>query len=281
MNRRKILGIAAAILLLSPFRANGGTRPSIMALGGPNRAAIVFGLGSGQAVVRVVSFEGASISGMELAEASGLPIVAWGNLVCKIGPQGCDNPSTYNECFCRCTGQSGACEFWRYFHWQEGEWQFSGSGAASYAVPADGIDGWVWGDSEARPPSIGPAAIWDTQRLAPGLAQVTAGSGTLDLRVDFQGDENHNAIGIARYRRMGEAWSPDSLSLARLNGGFRGQWSTQLQPGGYEVGVAFSDSDGINGSAIITGTLGVLGTQRICLPMLLSPADASQPTHEE
>jgi len=266
MSVRNILRVGLVALLLSLCAAPPA--PSL-AQGGANRAAVVFRLGSGQIVVRVVSFDGASIEGLALVQAGGLPVVSWSNLVCKIGPQGCDAPSTYDECFCQCTSQSGKCEFWRYFHWREGQWQFSGAGAAEYEVPPDGIEGWAWGDNAARPPEIEPHAIWDARRVAPGLAQAAVVSHTLRVQIDVQGDENHNAQAAARYRRAGDAWSA-AISLSRADGALNGAWPAPASPGLYEISVAISDPDGINGSAAITETVQIAGAERILLPMLLA-----------
>ncbi len=270
MDHRRLLGVGMAALMLSLVIASGGVQHSSLAQGVPNRAAIVFRLGSGQVIVRVVSFEGPSITGLDLARASGLPIVAWSNLVCKIASQGCDNPSTYDECFCQCTSQSGGCDFWRYFHWKGGEWQFSGTGAAEYAVPPDGIDGWAWGDDAARPTEIDPAAIWDARRLAPGTVRAAAVGGILHVQVDSQGDENHNSVATARYRRTDDTWDPEIISLMRLDNVYSGESSAPLRPGTYEISLVFSDQDGINGSASITETVEIAGSQRIYLPMLLA-----------
>jgi len=265
----------AALIWVLLFAVGGEYRPPSLAQGELSRAAMVVRLGSGQVLVRVVSFAGDSITGLELAERSGLTIVSWSNMVCKIGPQGCDNPSTYNECVCHCTAQSGGCDFWRYFHWQDGEWQFSGTGAAAHLVPAGGIEGWAWGDNAARPPEIDPLAIWDARRLAPGLARVTSSASGFQIQVDLQGDENHNAAAAARYRRLGGAWSSQPIPLVRENDLFGGQLPAALQPGAYEIGVTFSDPEGINGSASITDTVHILGTERLYLPMLLAPTGRS------
>ncbi|MCX7706386.1 MAG: hypothetical protein N2204_00060 [Anaerolineae bacterium] len=113
---------------------------------GPNRAALVVRFSDGRVETRCVSFEPAAISGLELLERSGLRTIVdynsgLGGAVCSISNEGCAFPR--EDCFCRCQGAT--CEYWAYYHGQDGRWLYSEVGASSYQVTDGAVEGWSWG----------------------------------------------------------------------------------------------------------------------------------------
>jgi len=123
----------------------------------PNQAAVVVRYGDGTVWTGCVTFAEAEITGLQLLQRAGLEVVyargGTGDLLCKIGPEGCDNP---NQCLCRCSGAE--CAYWSYWHLQDGQWQYSVVGASTYRVKPGTIDGWVWGVGTTadapRPPAM-------------------------------------------------------------------------------------------------------------------------------
>ena len=88
-------------------------------------------------------------TGADALQATGLAIIAesgaMGTTVCRIESNGCTPPG--ESCFCQCEGGS-ACAYWSYFHLNEqGNWQYSPVGAASYLVSQGAVEGWWWRDS--------------------------------------------------------------------------------------------------------------------------------------
>lgn len=145
--RRLTYGLTAVLAaLLLWLLAFPQLSPVIAAETGPNRAALVVRFGDGRIETRCVSFEPAAISGLELLERSGLRTIVdynsgLGGAVCSIGSEGCAYPR--EDCFCRCQG--GECEYWAYYHGQDGRWLYSEVGASSYQVTDGVIEGWSWG----------------------------------------------------------------------------------------------------------------------------------------
>ncbi len=152
--------------------------PVMAADPGPNRAALVVRFSDGRVETRCVSFEPAAISGLELLERSGLGIIVdynsgLGGAVCSIGSEGCAFPR--EDCFCRCQGAT--CEYWAYYHGQEGRWLYSEVGASSYQVTDGAIEGWSWGkgnfSSGTEPPFLSFEEVCAT---SPTTAAASAGA---------------------------------------------------------------------------------------------------------
>lgn len=139
-----LLGVAAVITV-------GLAEPRSAAAETPNRAGLVITFSDGSTLTRCVEFEADEISGAELLQASGATIVmsSYGGLgggVCRIGDDGCDNPS---DCFCKCKGAK--CEYWAYYHLgQDGAWEYSQVGASSHRLADGDVDGWAWGPGGTR-----------------------------------------------------------------------------------------------------------------------------------
>jgi hypothetical protein len=123
----------------------------------PNRAALVVRYGDGTVWTQCVTFPEDEITGLQLLQRAGLEVVyargGTGDLLCKIGREGCDNP---NLCLCQCKGAQ--CAYWSYWHLQDGNWQYSVVGASTYRVKPGTIDGWVWGigtiTDAPQPPAV-------------------------------------------------------------------------------------------------------------------------------
>jgi hypothetical protein len=100
-----------------------------------------------------ISFEGDTISGLDLLVKSGLPlkVEAYGGMgaeVCQIGATGCDYPN--QACVCQSYGPNGV--YWSYHHLQDNKWKASIAGAGSYQVHPGDVEGWAW--SGGTPPKI-------------------------------------------------------------------------------------------------------------------------------
>ncbi len=126
---------------------------------GPRRAGLVIRYGDATVETRCISFTEPSLSGAELLARAGLPVIinyngGLGGAVCSIGGQGCAFPG--QDCFCKCQGS--ACEYWAYYHWQDGRWVYSDVGASSYQVTDGALEGWSWGQgnfsSGTEPPVV-------------------------------------------------------------------------------------------------------------------------------
>lgn len=128
------------------------------------RAALIAQFGDDTYVTRCVPFSEESITGLELLTRSGLQLSLWGGAVCRIEQQGCDYPA--EPCFCQCKGSS--CQYWSYWHWQDGEtlpssgrgaWAYSQIGSGDYRVHDGDIEAWLWGDAQTPPVVLSFAEI--------------------------------------------------------------------------------------------------------------------------
>ncbi|WP_322494791.1 hypothetical protein [Chloroflexus sp.] len=144
------LVVLVAIALLSGVAA---AQPAV------NRAGVVVRFGNGEVVTACVEFSEPSISGLELLERSGLPVISQqssiGAAVCKIGREGCDYPAT--SCFCA-RDQQGRAVYWAFYRREAGAWRYSNLGASNVRVSDGDLHGWAWGPGDASggaaPPSL-------------------------------------------------------------------------------------------------------------------------------
>jgi hypothetical protein len=136
----------------------------------PNRAGLVVTFSDGYTVSQCIEFAEAEISGAELLERSGLPVVSVGGgmgaAVCKIGDEGCDDP---NDCFCQCHGAD--CRYWAYYTLEDGQWKYSNAGASLRKVHHGDVDGWAWGSGKAGSGAIPQPYAF--QGICPQLSQST------------------------------------------------------------------------------------------------------------
>ena len=254
--RKCLIGTLALLLLVQSGLAQSTTE---------SEAAVVISFGEDRVIVRRVAFSGESITGLELFQRSGLDLATNQGMICRIAGVGC--PA--ENCWCQCDLAKPPCVYWRYFHLQEGQWRYSGLGAGQYLVKPGGVDGWAWGDNSARLPAVEPGALFDPQRLGPGLPQVRLDQGNLDVEVDFQGDANHNAAVSAQFRRLGDGWSAE-IPLERDEGRYRGRLAVALWPGRYEVRLTYRDADGVNGSSSWLVSLSTPGATELYVPLVLT-----------
>ena len=112
-----------------------------------NRAGLVVQLGDGIVETRCVEFTEATISGLELLERSGLPVLAaydpsLGAMVCKIQEQGCP----VDNCLCQ-----SPPDYWSYWHQVDNNWIYSPAGSSTYPVSNGAVEGWSWGPGNPPP----------------------------------------------------------------------------------------------------------------------------------
>jgi hypothetical protein len=124
---------------------------------GENRAALVIRYEDGSVETQCVAFSEPQITGEDLLQRSGLTAVMdynalTGGAVCGIKGLGC----SVQDCFCRCQGTD--CQYWAYYHWVDGGWQYSQLGASGYQVKNGALEGWSWGpgnfSSGTEPPVV-------------------------------------------------------------------------------------------------------------------------------
>jgi hypothetical protein len=161
MLRRSLLSITLLALVAwgmmgrLPAQADGSEE---------NRAAVAVRYPDGEVEMRCVGFDEPAITGEELLVRAGLSVVidsagSLGGAVCSIGGQGCRFPS--EDCFCKCMGAT--CEYWAYYHWENGAWSYSQIGARRYEVRHGALEGWSWGagdfQSGTEPPRLAFADV--------------------------------------------------------------------------------------------------------------------------
>ncbi len=141
-----------------------------------NRAALVVRYRDGSTAALCVPFSEASITGEELLRRSGLNAVidtsSGEGVVCSINGSGCAFPQ--EACFCQCFGAQ--CEYWAYYHWVNGQWEYSSVGASLYDVANGALEGWSWGpgnfSSGTEPPQVSFDQVCSA--TAPPTSTVTA-----------------------------------------------------------------------------------------------------------
>lgn len=149
------------VLLLLAAASLGGA--NVSAQSQTHRAAIVARFADGQNLYRCIEFQEASITGEELLRRTGWNVVIdaatdQGSAVCRINDIGCG----VEDCFCQCRGGS-QCEYWSYWHWvkDDGDWEYSEFGAASYTVSDGALEGWSWGPGNWVTGTEPPAVTFD------------------------------------------------------------------------------------------------------------------------
>lgn len=141
---------------------------------GANQAALVVRYQDGSIRTRCVAFSEAEIRGDELLDRSGLAtVISSEGTVCSISGLGCPP----DDCFCKCPFPE--CEYWAYYHWQDGAWSYSSIGATSHRVSSGALEGWSWGQGNfqqgVEPPAIAFEQICSD---APGAGEASLPSAT-------------------------------------------------------------------------------------------------------
>jgi hypothetical protein len=141
------------------------------AQGQPNQAAVVIRYGDGHVDATCVTFDEPTISGVELLQRAGVPVIIQtsgaGAAVCKIGGEGCDYPT--EDCFCKCKG--GDCAYWAYQRLVDGRWRYSQLGAAAAQVAPGQVDGWAWGAGSVQGGQLPPVMTFG--QVCTGAAEPT------------------------------------------------------------------------------------------------------------
>jgi hypothetical protein len=133
---------AEAILGLS-----GVPLPGLVSLLAESRAGLAIFSGDGTVFTACVTFEGDSISGLDLLQQSGLNMETatnpnQGAAVCKIREVGC--PAS--DCFCSMPN------YWAYWQLAENGWAYASTGADQSKVEDGNVNAWSWGSG--NPPAL-------------------------------------------------------------------------------------------------------------------------------
>ena len=254
MGKRSLVGGLGSIVLVMVLVGGGVTAGATET----NQAAVVVRLDDGFVVTRVVSFDTPTITGIDLLQGSGLPVVDQnGSLICQIGPTGCDYPD--EPCFC-------STHFWSYWAWDGDSWEFSPIGAAVRQVEDGQVDGWAWSDGTVQLEAIDPVALFDPTRMAPGYPELTVGDEAVVIQVDVAGDADGDGLARLAWRRSEGAWN-DAVEMARVGKTLRGTLP-ELAGGSYEMRIQFVDADGINGSSSWQSRFDIAGEWLVWLPLV-------------
>ena len=114
-----------------------------------------------------VPFDEEELSGAELLQRTGLPLVlsgfgGLGSGLCRIDDVGCSDPG---DCFCQCRGAD--CSYWTYYQLDGAEWRIQNIGASQRDVHDGDVDGWVWGDGRTPPGKDATEALCSSLRSSP------------------------------------------------------------------------------------------------------------------
>lgn len=150
------------------------------------RAGLVVRFDDGRVETRCISFAEEQITGYELLRRAALDMeveeAGAGVTVCRIDGVGC--PSS--NCFCQCQGDP--CEYWSYWHLQNGEWRYSVSGAATYEVEQGDVEGWSWGPGSVSEAIAPPVVDFD---------QICPADGSPATSPDETASDTGNATAVA------------------------------------------------------------------------------------
>jgi hypothetical protein len=174
--RRPGVLLAAVILATLTWVAGAGPAVPPCAAAGGNRAALVVEHGNGSVVQRCVAFDGASIGGVDLLDASGLrwsgqTFSEFGQAVCAIDGE----PATYSSC-------PGGDRYWALFLLRAGgSWKLSAVGISSLSLADGDANGFRYEPSSgiaAAPPAPEPCpAAVTAPPTAPGGAPTNPAPG--------------------------------------------------------------------------------------------------------
>lgn len=150
MMHHLFLLLSLLLLLLAPTAHAQEATPTAT-----SRAALVVAFADGRSETACVAFAEADISGYELLQRSGLPLVVnasgAGTAVCRIADTGC--PA--EDCFCECQGAD--CEYWSYWRLTDTGWAYAQAGAHLARVRDGDVQGWTWGPGSVTAATAPPA----------------------------------------------------------------------------------------------------------------------------
>ena len=211
-----------------------------------------------------VEFAGDSITGSELLERSGLPVVfaGFGGLgggVCRIEDVGCSDPG---DCFCQCQGAE--CSYWSYFVLEDGAWAYENVGPSQRRLRDGDVDGWVWGGGDDAPAGARgpcPATPPATVAAAPSATPLSTPAAP-----NLPGAAGQSATAAASQPTATDALVPQSTSQVRAQrtptalGAVRNASTKKTAGGGVPAGLIWF---GVVAGVLIAGTGGLLAWRRL------------------
>lgn len=142
---RRLMRLLPRLLLTLCLLAAWAAGPSDSARAArPNGVGLVVRHGDGRIIYVYVEFAGPSITGAELIQRSGLPLVvsssgALGVEICSIDSEGCSS----ENCFCKSYGTPSF--YWHYYKLNaDGSWANESVGPTSHVLHDGDVDGWSW-----------------------------------------------------------------------------------------------------------------------------------------
>jgi hypothetical protein len=148
--------------------------------------------GTGEPIHVVVTFEGESITALELLRAADLDLVSvdfggLGEAVCEIARTGCD----VNACRQRvCQTSNPDSPFWQFWHQDEvGHWALSPLGASRATVEHGGIVAWIWSGPLRRPDPV----TWRALVTRSGAPDVLASGPVSGEPTVYRSEESRSA----------------------------------------------------------------------------------------
>jgi hypothetical protein len=136
--------IAVVLLIMPSILAQGSILDDGSTDQTQNRAGIVIDYGDGRVDSLCIDFTEEELTGYDILLRTEIPVEfdfqSGGQAVCKVDEIGCGT----GDCFCACPG-GDKCVYWTYWHLIDGDWQYSVSGAGTFAVRDGMVEGWRWG----------------------------------------------------------------------------------------------------------------------------------------
>jgi hypothetical protein len=122
-------------------------------------AGVVIEFGEGDIETYCIPFEGDSITGEDLIDATGYGATDFNGLVCSIGDIGCSDASSFSSCVCECANLGDGCTYWALFErpWGSDDWLYSSQGFRTLRASDGDVQGWRWGPGQpanAPPPPL-------------------------------------------------------------------------------------------------------------------------------
>lgn len=180
--RRLLVGLLAVL-------AVGLAGMGAVAAGEPlHHAGVVVRHGDGRLTYAYVAFPEQTISGIQLLQRTGIPLVTipfggLGDAVCEIADEGC--PASV--CGRRlCQGAGADSPFWQYFRQvSPGEWQPLALGASATNVRDGDVDGWSWTDGKPDLPAVALADVAARAGVAHPAAEIAGSRPTPAVRTIY------------------------------------------------------------------------------------------------
>jgi hypothetical protein len=209
--KRTRLRLLLAMSMLALILTSAG--PATLAQAqGTQQVGLVVKFDDGSVFTACIDYTGSDMTGEDVLDASGLPIVkeiyaGLGAAICKIKNDGCDHPP--DNCFCQCSGEP-PCEYWAYYHQENEQWVYSGMGASWHTVQPGDVEGWAWGAGTPEQSETEPPLITFEELCVPPTPTRTPSP----PMVDFTADPEHILAGQCSTL----SWSVDNAEIVVLDG---------------------------------------------------------------